>query len=173
MTNGILLFLSGLLILACIVYILIKILPKWRRKKSPVQVTINFVRKETLKDGKYVYLELEILNLKKEDVFVTEIQQRHLLGPRNTFVLQNDFGHTKISFWELREQFAKPFSVQAGAKEVRHYRFQLTPELRTRKLFLQYKVLTKSHKAYTTNKMYFTPSDLEEEPFKPAPYRKR
>ncbi len=173
MVNNTLLVLSGLLVLVGIVYSLIKILPKWRRARSPVQVKINFVRKETTKNGQYVYLELEILNRNNIDVSITEIQQRHLLGPQHTFELQNNLGHRKLSLWELREQFLKPFCIREGSKELRHYRFQLTPDLQTKKLFLQYKVLTKSRIAYTTDKIYFPPSDLEEKPFKPAPYRKR
>lgn len=168
MINTTTLLLSGLLVLAGIVYSLIRILPKWRRARSAVKLKINFVRRETNKNSQYVYLELEILNQKKIDEFITEIQQRHLLGPQHTFELQNNHGHRKLSLWELREQFTKPFCVRAGSKEIRNYRFQLTPDLRTKKLFLQYKVLTKSRKAYTTEKMYFTPSDLEERPFKSA-----
>ncbi|PZX57591.1 hypothetical protein LV84_01719 [Algoriphagus ratkowskyi] len=166
MANDILETVIAIFFLTLLIYFLIRNLPSWRRKNSKVQVKIKYVRRETTKNGGYAYLELEILNNNTDEIFITEIQQRHLLGPKQTFMLQDNFGNTKISFWELREQFTRPHSIGAGSQLVRYYRFKLTPDLLTKKLFLQYKVLTKSRKAYKTEEMYFVPKDLEEKPFK-------
>lgn len=154
---------SGLVVLAVIILV-IKFL-KRRRQNATYPVTINYVRRDISAQGQFLYLELEIKNNSSNSVFISEVQQRNIIGPFETFLLQDANGKTKRSFYEIREAFPKKAEIKNGFCLFRYFRMKLLPPMMDSKLYLQYRVVTKAGDAIESMGIWVVPSELEQMPF--------
>ena len=77
-------------------------------------------------------MELELNNISGQSIFVSEVQQLHIKGPLEMFVLQDAQGRTKRSLFEIREHFPKKVEIKDGHSLYRYYRMDLQPSINHR-----------------------------------------
>lgn len=156
---------SVLLLFAAIIWLVLYL--RIKRQKASFPVMINYVRRDNSLQGPFLYLELEMKNRSGKSIFVSEIQQRNITGPLETFLLQDAQGNTKRSLFEIREHFQKKLEVKNGASLFRYYQLKLKPAMMNTKLFLQYRAITTGSRVSLSNSIWKVPSELEQMPFKP------
>lgn len=162
-------FILGIIAVLVLVAAISWLIPYIRRKRqnSTFPVTINYVRRDNSHQGPFLYLELELKNISGKSVFLSEVQQRHIKGPLETFLLQDAQGKTIRSLFEIREAFPKKPEIKNGFSLYRYYRMNLQPSIMNTKLYLQYRVITTAGHAIHSNAIWVVPSELEHMPFQP------
>lgn len=135
----ILLIISVFIILAGLIWLIHFI--RIKRQKAAFPITINYVRREISSKGQSLYLELELKNKSGKSIFVSEVQQRNMKGPLETFLLQDAQGKTKRSLFEIREHFPNKKEIKDGVNLYRYYKMKLNPSMMDMKLFFQYRAI--------------------------------
>lgn len=90
------------------------VIPFFEKKPHNASFPVRIKEIKTIKqrDGEYLYLGLELQNMMGKDVGIVEIQQRHMKGPFELFILHDASGRTRKSLYEAREQFKKPLEIK-------------------------------------------------------------
>ena len=138
-----------------------------KRSFTVFPVTINYVRRDQSPQTPFLYVELELKNISGNSIFVSEVQQLHIKGPIEIFVLQDVQGRAKRSWFDIREHFFKKVEIKDGCSFYRYYRMDLQPSIMNTRLYLRYRIVTTSHLPVASNAMWVVPSMLEQMTFKP------
>lgn len=128
-----------------------------RRKRHNVffPVRIKEIKTQKQRDGEYLYVDLELRNLTGKDLGIVEIQQRHMKGPFELFILQDASGRTRKSLYEAREQFKKPLLIKNQETLIKNYRMKILPLMKGKRLYFEYQVLTTERKGYVSDSRWF------------------
>ncbi len=126
-----------------------------KRHNASFPVRIKEIKTQKQRDGEYLYVDLELRNLTGKDVGVIEIQQRHMKGPFELFILQDASGRTRKSLYEAREQFNKPLKIKYQETLIKNYRMKILPPMKGKKLYFEYRVLTTERKGYVSDSRWF------------------
>lgn len=122
-----------------------------KRHNASFPVRIKEIKTQKQRDGEYLYVDLEFRNLTGKDIGIVEIQQRHMKGPFELFILQDASGKTRKSLYEVREQFKKPLKIKNQETLIKNYRMKILPPIKGKRLYFEYQVLTTERKGYVSD----------------------
>lgn len=72
---------------------------------APIWTKINYVARDTSKDGPIMYVEMEIKNRSNRSIILTSVQQGSLNGPDKMFIIPNSKGENVETRFQMREYF--------------------------------------------------------------------
>ncbi|MBN7816923.1 hypothetical protein [Algoriphagus pacificus] len=143
-------------------------LAQYNLSNTPIWVKINYVAKETTKDGPSMYLELEIKNLSNKSIVLTSVQQGSLNGPDDIFLVKNSKGENVRTRFEMREHFGQNGrELKSGEILYRYYKSLIHPTLMDKNLHFNFGVSTIGHGSFVTESLWAVPRKMEEKPFLP------
>ena len=135
---------------------------------TPIWTKINYVAKETTKDGSSMYVELEIKNRSNKSIILTSVQQGSLDVPDDIFIVKNSRGENVQTRFEMREHFGQGGrELKSGEILYRYYKSPIHSTLMDEKLHFNFGISTKGHGSFVTESVWAVPGKMEEKPFRP------
>lgn len=135
---------------------------------KPLWVKINYLAKETTKEGTSMYVELEIRNLSKSSIILTSVQQGSLQGPDDIFIIKNSRGENVRTRFEMREYFGQfGREIKSGERLYRYYKSLVDPSMMDANLHFNFGVSTTAFDSFVTESVWAVPRKMEEKPFRP------
>ena len=141
---------------------------QYNLSNTPIWVKINYVAKETTKEGASMYVELEIKNRSNISIILTSVQQGSLDGPDDIFIVKNSKGETVRTPFEMRTHFgANGRELKSGEILYRYFKSPIHPTLMDENLHFNFGVSTLGHGSFVAESVWAVARKMEERPFRP------
>lgn len=145
-----------------------KSLAQYNLSNTPIWTKINYVAKETTKDGASMYVELEIKNRSNKSIILTSVQQGSQHGPDEIFIIKNSKGENVQTRFEMREYFGpNGRELKSGEILYRYYKSPIYPIMMDQNLHFNFGISTIGHGSFVTESVWAVPRKMEERPFRP------